>query len=367
MLYGGHYYYCYSCGRQQARPTCDPDTCSCDEGSTCDPVDPNSMTMTVPAVSGSATIMLNPRDWSYETSYLQSAVAFNFSKAFAADLSTSVGVAPSGLSIVQPDTVAVTRIRNITAPVASVELALQQLNTSQQKAVALRGSTPLWITIDFMILVIDLEGTGTATTPSTMIQTMRSNCASATLAPQGHVAFDGYLLWGCLTGLTETTYELQSQIGEDVGDAGVITIGWTEIFILLFSCIGCCYGCTKALEFKDQRRYTRQRNARHAAAEQQAAEDAASMPPMVDAVSVVSAMPVAEAQPTPTVTAVAAVVSGAHATATPVAVAAATDGTMSFEAEDSSIPRQSSEPPTWGEMLGQPSAGGEVPAGGLPV
>ena len=92
MLYGGHYYYCYSCGRQATRPTCDPDVCSCDEGSECDPVDPNSMTMTVPAVTGSATIMLNPRVWSYETSNLESGVAFNFSKAFAADLSASLGV-----------------------------------------------------------------------------------------------------------------------------------------------------------------------------------------------------------------------------------------------------------------------------------
>lgn len=366
MLYGGHYYYCYSCGRQQTRPTCDPDTCSCDEGSTCDPVDPNSMTMTVPAVSGSATIMLNPREWSYETSYLQSEVAFNFSKAFAADLSASVGVAPSGLPVVQPDTVAVTNIRNITAPVASLDQALDQLSTSQQKSVALRDSTPLWITIDFMILVIDLEGTGTSTTPTTMIQTMQSNCASPTLAAGGHVAFNGYLLWGCLTGLTETTYTLQSQLGEDAGDAGVITIGWTHIFALLLSCIGCCYCCTKGLELKDQRRYTRQRNARRAEAERQAEADAASMPPTVDAVSVVSAMPVAE-QPTPMVTAVAAVVSGAQATATPVAAEAAIDGTMSFETEQSSIPRQRSEPPSWGEMLAQPSAEDEVPTVGLPV
>ena len=318
------------------------------------------MTMTVPAVSGSATIMLNSREWPYETTYLDSGLAFNFSKAFAADLSASIGVAPSGLSIVQPDTVAVTGIRNTTAPV-TLDQVLVQLTTSQAKAVDLREMTPLWITIDFMILVIDLEGTGTSTTPATLIQTMQSNCQDATLAPGGHVAFGGYVLWDCLTGLTATTYQLQSQIGEDVGDAGVITIGWTHIFILLFSCFCCCGGAKRALEFKDDRRYAQQRNARRAEAERQAEATAASMPSTVAAVSVVSAMPVAEAQPTPMATAVAAVVSGAHATATPVAAEAATDGTSSFHMAESSIPRQSSEPPIQGDMFGQPVAGGMVP------
>jgi hypothetical protein len=85
------------------------------------------------------------------------------------------------------------------------------------------------------------------------------------------------------------------------------------------------------------------------------------MPSTVAAVSVVSAMPVADAQPTPMATAVAAVVSGAHATATPVAAEAATDGTSSFHMAESSIPRQSSEPPIQGDMFGQPVAGGMVP------
>ena len=60
MFYGGHYYMCYTCSQRQRQATCDPTQCSCDEGGPCDPVDPNSMTMEVPALSGHARIMIDP-------------------------------------------------------------------------------------------------------------------------------------------------------------------------------------------------------------------------------------------------------------------------------------------------------------------
>lgn len=265
-------------------------------------------------------------------------------------------VAPSGLSIVQPDTVAITSIRNATRPVAALAEALSELTTLQQKTIAMNDAQPLWITVEFMILVIDLEGSGSTTTAATLIQTLQSNCDSAELAPGHHVAFDGYLLWGCLSGLTETTYVLQSQLGESTGENAVITIGWTEIVIFLFTCLGCCYGCVRVVEWKQDRQrgqLSNNRAIRRAANERQAAADAAAMsayptdavtgirtiaaPSMVDAVSVVSAVPVAVAQPAPMFTAGEAVVTGAHATAQPLvgAVAVAAPG---------------EEPASWAEM-----------------
>ena len=269
-------------------------------------------------------------------------------------------MAPSGLSIVQPDTLAVTSIRNATAPVATLAEALSELNARQQKTVAMNDARPLWITVEFMILVIDLEGSGSTTTAATLVQTLQRNCDSEELAPGNHVAFDGYLLWGCLSGLTQTTYVLQSQLGESSGTNAVITIGWTEVFIFLFTCLGCCYGCIRAVEWKqkqDRQRARRpnDRASRRAAIERQAAADADAMyptdsvtgvrtmirasaaPSTVDAVSVVTAVPVA----VPMVTAVGGAVSGAHATAQPAVGAAAV-------AQYDTAPAE--EPPSWAEM-----------------
>jgi hypothetical protein len=381
MFYGGHYYMCYSCGHQTTRPTCDPDACSCDEGSSCDPVDPNSMTMTVPAVTGTATVMLDPRKWTYDVTNMNSGEAFNFSLAFARDLAETLGVSQSGLSIVQTDTVAVKTITNSTTH-PSLLAVLEELTTQQEKTVAIRDdANPWWIDITFTILVIDLMGTGSTTTPATMIQTLQDNCNSDAAAPGRHAAFYSYVLWGCLGNLEETTEVLQSQIGEATGDAGVITIGWTEIFMFLFSCIGCCYFCIKFSEWKEERAYAARRQERQAERQQQVEADSsnfASMPTAtVDAVSVVTAVPVAEPAATiaqaswpsaPATVAVGTVVSGASASATP--VESGDFNSASFEVEESSLPRQRSEPTA---LVGPHAKGGgdyggaKQAGGGLPV
>lgn len=164
MMYGGHYYYCYSCSNRQRTQNCDPTTCSCDEGSPCDPVDPNSMTMEVPALSGHARIMIDPAKWSSEVTDQASDISFNFSLALARDISATLGATPSGLSVVLPDAFAVVTLANTTNswPRPRVGAIYGDLDTNQEKTIGMSPSTtPYWIDVTFTLLAMDLEAPST--------------------------------------------------------------------------------------------------------------------------------------------------------------------------------------------------------------